>query len=146
LSWDSAHVLEHVAHISGFGPKMVDSVRRYLEADENRNLLEKLAKFSVSRPQPKARPAATGPLSGASFCVTGVLSRKREDVHAAIRAAGGEVLDKVKKGTTYLVIGEKVGKAKTDSAKKFGARVIDEATLERLIRGEALPADDGTAS
>jgi DNA ligase (NAD+) len=146
LSWDSAHVLEHVAHISGFGPKMVDSVRRYLEADENRKLLEKLAKFSVSRPQPKARAAATGPLSGTSFCVTGVLSRKREDVHAAIRAAGGEVLDKVKKGTTYLVIGEKVGKAKTDSAKKFGARVIDEAALERLIRGEALPADDGTAS
>ncbi|HTA89955.1 MAG TPA: NAD-dependent DNA ligase LigA, partial [Polyangiaceae bacterium] len=24
LAWDSAHVLEHVAHISGFGPKMVD--------------------------------------------------------------------------------------------------------------------------
>ncbi|HTA93165.1 MAG TPA: BRCT domain-containing protein, partial [Polyangiaceae bacterium] len=83
----------------------------------------------------------TGPLSGASFCVTGVLSRKREDVHAAIRAAGGQVLDKVKKGTTYLVVGEKVGKAKTDSAKKFGAQVIDEATLERLIRGETPSAD-----
>jgi len=39
------------------------------------------------------------------------------------------------------VIGEKVGKAKTDSAKKFGARVIDEPSLERLIRGEALPSD-----
>jgi DNA ligase (NAD+) len=154
LSWDSAHVLEHVAHIAGFGPKMVDSVRRYLENDDNRRLLEKLAQFSVSRPQPKARAAATGPLSGGSFCVTGVLSRKREDVHAAIRAAGGDVHDKVKKGTTYLVIGEKVGKAKTDSAKKFGARVIDEAMLERLIRGETLAAegddtlaaDEGAAS
>ncbi len=129
-------MLEHVAHISGFGPKMVDSVRRYLENDENRNLLEKLARLQVSTPQPKARAAAQGPLSGFSFCVTGVLSRKREDVHAAIRAAGGEVLDKVKKGTSFLVIGEKVGKAKTDSAKKFGARVIDEATLDRMISGE----------
>jgi DNA ligase (NAD+) len=141
LSWGSEHVIEHVAQISGFGPKMVDSVRRYLESDENRKLLDKLARFSVSKPQPKARAAATGPLSGFSFCVTGVLSRKREDVHAAIRAAGGEVLDKVKKGTSFLVIGEKVGKAKTDSAKKFGARVIDEATLERMIFGEPpLPA------
>jgi DNA ligase (NAD+) len=119
---------------------MVDSVRRYLESEENRRLLEKLAQFGVSRPQPRARAAASGPLSGASFCVTGVLSRKREDVHAAIRAAGGEVHDKVKKGTTYLVIGEKVGKAKTDSARKFGARVIDEPSLEQLIRGETLPA------
>jgi len=72
-----------------------------------------------------------------------VLSRKREDVHAAIRAAGGEVHDKVKKGTTFLVIGEKVGKAKTDSAKKFGARVIDEATLDRLILGEELASEPG---
>jgi DNA ligase (NAD+) len=146
LTWNSEHVLEHVAHIAGFGPKMVDSVRRYLENAENRRLLEKLAQYSVSRAQPKARAASSGPLSGLSFCVTGVLSRKREDVHAAIRAAGGEVHDKVKKGTTYLVVGEKVGKAKTDSAKKFGARVIDEAALERLIKGEPPPAEDGVAS
>jgi DNA ligase (NAD+) len=138
LAWDSEHVLAHVGHIAGFGPKMVDSVKRFLESESNRKLLERLAAHSVSRPQPKARAAASGPLSGFSFCVTGVLSRKREDVHASIRDAGGEVHDKVKKGTTYLVIGEKVGKAKTDSAKKFGARVIDEATLGRLIRGEQL--------
>jgi len=143
LEWGSDHVQEHVAQISGFGPKMVDSVKRYLENEDNRRLLEKLARLSVSRPQPKAQAAASGPLSGSSFCVTGVLSRKREDVHAAIRAAGGEVHDKVKKGTTFLVIGEKVGKAKTDSAKKFGARVIDEATLDRLILGEELASEPG---
>ncbi len=144
LAWDSAHVLEHVAHIAGFGPKMVESVRAHLESADNRALLEKLARLHVSREQPKARAAATGPLSGLSFCVTGVLSRKREDVHEAIRAAGGEVLDKVKKGTTYLVAGEKVGKAKTDSARKFGARVISEAQLEQLLRGEPLPEEAAT--
>ena len=53
--------------------------------------------------------------------------------------------DKVKKGTTYLLIGEKVGKAKTDSAKKFGARIIDEGTLARLIAGEVLESDPGAA-
>jgi len=146
ISWNEQDVLEHMTQISGFGPKMVESVRRYLVEPENRRLLGKFARLKVSRPQPKARAAASGPLSGLSFCVTGVLSRKREDVHDAIRAAGGEVHDKVKKGTTYLVIGEKVGKAKTDSAKKFGARVIDEANLEQLIRGEALDDDAGNES
>ena len=102
LAWGSEHVLEHVAQIAGFGPKMVESVRRYLEDPENRRLLEKFARLQVSRPQPKARAAAEGPLSGSSFCVTGVLTRKREDVHDAIRAAGGEVHDKVKKGTTLF--------------------------------------------
>ena len=146
LGWGAEHVAEHVAGISGFGPKMVDSVQRYLAAPENRALLEKFARLGVSREQPRARAAASGPLSGSSFCVTGVLTRKREDVHDAIRSAGGEVHDKVKKGTTYLVIGEKVGKAKTDSAKKFGARIIDEPTLERLIAGEVLESEAGATA
>jgi DNA ligase (NAD+) len=66
--------------------------------------------------------------------VTGVLSRRREDVHADIRAQGGEVHDKIKQGTTYLVTGEKVGKAKLDAAKKFGTKVVSEAELEALLR------------
>ena len=74
---------------------------------------------------------------GLSFCVTGVLSKKREDVHAAIRSAGGEVHDKVKKGTSYLVVGEKVGKAKLDAATKRGAKLINESELEAMIAGNA---------
>jgi DNA ligase (NAD+) len=75
-----------------------------------------------------------------SFCVTGVLSRKREDVHAAIRARGGVIHDSVKKGTTYLVVGEKVGKAKLDLAKKNGTQIIDEPALEKMLAGD----DDGS--
>ena len=44
--------------------------------------------------------------------------------------------DKVKKGTTYLVAGEKVGKAKLDAAKKFGARGDRRGRLAALIGGE----------
>jgi DNA ligase (NAD+) len=64
-----------------------------------------------------------------------VLSRKREDVHADIRAAGGEVHDAVKKNTTYLVAGDKTGKSKLDQAKKFGTKVVTEAQLYGLIGG-----------
>ena len=72
---------------------------------------------------------------GLSFCVTGVLTRKREDVQAAIRGAGGEVHDKVKKGTDYLVVGEKVGKAKLDAATKRGTKLISESELDTMIAG-----------
>jgi DNA ligase (NAD+) len=135
LTWSEEEARERVDAINGFGPKMVESVVRFLFDAEGRHLLDKLAGRHVSRPMPR-REVAHGPLTGATFCVTGVLSRKREDVHAAIRAAGGTVHDKVKKGTTFLVAGEKVGKSKLDAAKKNGARVIDEATLERMIQGE----------
>lgn len=139
LSWNEEDARAKVSGIAGFGPKMVDAVVAHLFDPTSRELLEKLHAREVSQPQPVATVAAEGPLSGMSFCVTGVLTRKREDVHAAIRAAGGEVHDKVKKGTTFLVAGEKVGKSKTDAAKKVGAKVIDEPTLDRMLAGEAPP-------
>ncbi|HXK17942.1 MAG TPA: NAD-dependent DNA ligase LigA, partial [Polyangiaceae bacterium] len=144
LSWDEAAAQAHTAAISGFGPKMVESVGKFLFAPDSRALLEKLLAHGVSREQPVNASKTEGPLLGKSFCVTGVLSKKREDVHQDIRDAGGEVHDKVKKGTTYLVAGEKVGKAKLDAARKFGAQIIDEAGLAALIRG-ASPAEETTA-
>ncbi len=59
------------------------------------------------------------------------------DVHAEIRAAGGEVHESVKKTTTHLVAGEKTGKSKLDQAKKFGTKVVDEKELERMIAGSS---------
>ena len=135
LSWSEAEIEEHVGRIAGFGPKMVESVRAFLTDPESRGLLVKLRDHGVSRPQPRLAAASSGPLLGKSFCVTGVLSRRREDVHADIRAAGGEVHDSVKKGTTYLVVGEKVGKSKLDAAKKHGVQVIPESALAGLLEG-----------
>lgn len=135
LAWSETEARENVDAIAGFGPKMAESVVEYLFDPVSRTLLSRLAERGVSRPQPLPVVAAAGPLAGSSFCVTGVLSRKRDDVHAAIRAAGGTVHDSVKKGTTYLVAGQKVGKSKLDAAKKQGSVVIDEAGLDRLILG-----------
>ncbi len=136
VTWKETETREQVSAIFGFGPKMVDSVAQFLGDPTHHELLKKLAKLSVSTPEPRAEVATTGPLAGMSVCVTGVLSKKREDVHAEIRAAGGTVHESVKKGTTLLVAGEKTGKTKLDQAAKFGAKVIDEKLLETLLSGE----------
>jgi DNA ligase (NAD+) len=133
LAWTPEEAREHVDAIRGFGPKMVDSVVEFLNDPEQLALLRKLAELGVGKPQPRAEVAAEGPLKGESFCVTGVLTKKREDVHADIRAAGGEIHDSVKKTTSYLVAGDKTGKSKLDQAKKFGTKVITETQLYELI-------------
>jgi DNA ligase (NAD+) len=133
LAWTQEEAREHVDAIRGFGPKMVDSVVEFLTDPEQLALMRKLVELGVGRAQPMAEVAAEGPLKGSSFCVTGVLSKKREDVHADIRAAGGEVHDSVKKNTTYLVAGDKTGKSKLDQAKKFGTKVLTEAALYELV-------------
>ena len=82
---------------------------------------------------PKPRGARAGPTSGCALCVTGVLSRKREEVHELLRGAGATIHDGVKKGTTYLVAGDKTGKTKLDQAKKFGTKVVTEAEMDALV-------------
>jgi DNA ligase (NAD+) len=140
LALEPAALAEQLAELHGIGPKMAASLTAYLTAPESRAVLEKLVALGVTSlpPEPVAAQVE-GPLSGKSFCVTGVLSRPREAVHAAIRAAGGEVHDRIKKGTSYLVAGEKVGKSKLDGARKHGAEVIDEAALERLLAPAPTP-------
>ena len=137
LELDPTGVGELLGSISGFGPKLTESVQAYLANEVSRALLERLLEQGVSTPEPLPERSAEGPLVGLSFCVTGVLTKKREDVHAAIRSAGGEVHDKVKKGTSYLVVGEKVGKAKLDAATKRGAKLLNESELEAMIAGNA---------
>jgi DNA ligase (NAD+) len=133
LAWTPEQVREHVGGIHGFGPKMVDSVAAFLGDPEQRSLMRKLEALEVGRPQPRAEVARDGPLKGASLCVTGVLSKKREEVCADIRAAGGEVHESVKKTTTYLVAGDKTGKSKLEQAKKFGTKVISQEELRHLL-------------
>ncbi|MBN1610431.1 MAG: NAD-dependent DNA ligase LigA [Polyangiaceae bacterium] len=136
LGWSPEQAETTVAAINGFGPKMVQSVLDFLFDTRTRGLLEKLRDRHVSTAQPsRPQTAAGGPLAGASFCVTGVLSRPREKVHEQITLAGGQVHDKVKKDTQYLVAGEKVGRSKLETAKKYGARVISETELAAMIRG-----------
>jgi len=119
--------------ISGFGPKMVESLRVHLGAEDNREVLSRLLASEVSRAQPKKVLNTDGALSGSTFCVTGVLSRKRADVHSDIETAGGVVHDKIKKGTSYLVAGAKVGQSKLTAAKKHGTEVISEERLGEML-------------
>lgn len=123
-----------LAAIRGIGPKIAASVARSMAEDEHRAMLRKLLDLGVQLRAPERR-TAEGPLAGASFCVTGTLSRPREEIHTAIREAGGEIHDRVGKGTTYLVAGDKVGQTKLTAAEKRGTKVITEDDLARMIEG-----------
>jgi DNA ligase (NAD+) len=130
-------VAERASTIHGYGASMVESLRAWMSDARNVDLVARLRALGVSTPfvAKASGVAAEGPLKGQRVCVTGVLSKKREDVHEDIRRAGGEIDDSVKNGTTLLVAGAKVGQSKLDAAKKKGTRVIDEAELRRMIEG-----------
>jgi DNA ligase (NAD+) len=123
--------------IHGFGEERARAVSQFFAEPRNRAVLEKLIARGVSPVEPQ-KAARSGPLAGLRFCVTGTLTRPRGDIQAAIEAAGGVFDKSVKKGTTYLVTGADVGATKIKDAEKKGTKVIDEAALDKLLRGENL--------
>ena len=140
LQDDPSSVAIALADIHGIGPKIAESVADHLRSPTQRAILEKLLALGVSARQAQREVVSGGPLEGMSFCVTGVLSEPREVIHDRIRRHGGEVHDRVKKGTTYLVIGERVGATKIAAAEKRGTKVIDEEGLAGLVgQGDADP-------
>ncbi len=135
LTWTAVDAGRMLASLDGFGPKMIEAVSAFLGDESKRNLLRKLAWHGVSRAQSPIQSQKSGSLTGKSFCVSGILKRPREDVHSSIVNAGGIVHEKVKKGTHFLVVGEKVGQSKLDMAKKLGAEIISETQLLDMMGG-----------
>jgi len=135
LERDADIAREELEAIHGVGPKMAESIAGFLRPEANRKVLKQLVALGLGElPVTEAAAmaaagATTTALEGKSFCVTGKLSRGREAIHNDIKAAGGTVHTSVKKGTDYLVAGEKVGASKLGKAEKLGVEVIDEAAL-----------------
>lgn len=73
-------------------------------------------------------------LKGMVFCVTGTLSKGRDDVHAIIEAHGGLAKSSCGKATTYLVVGDDPGATKLKAAEKHGVKIINEQELYALIQ------------
>jgi DNA ligase (NAD+) len=132
-----ARFATELVKVQGVGEKMAQAVADFFGEERNRAVLGKLVARGLRPVEPQA---AAGPLTGLAVCVTGTLGQPRSAVQRAIEAAGGRFVAAVGKGTDYLVAGAGTGQTKLKAAAKHGVRVIDEAGLEKLLRGE--PRDD----
>lgn len=124
-------LLAELTDIEGIGEIIARSVAAFFADAQNRRVVDKLRERGVDPSEPQAKEA--GPLCGKIFCVTGTLSRPREEIIRRIEASGGKVTGQVTKKTSYLVAGADVGKAKTDAAEKHGVPVIGEADLLDML-------------
>ncbi len=119
------------------GEVIAQSIVQWYGDERNRKLIERLHKAGVNFKSALYQPRAkAGPLAGKTFVLTGALpTLKREEATAKIEAAGGKVSSSVSRKTDYVVAGEEAG-SKLDKAQKLGVKIIDEAELLRLCRGE----------
>jgi DNA ligase (NAD+) len=132
---DSEAFVAELEEIEGVGHTIAVNVDQFLRDPAVQVVLDKLKERGVDPAQP-VKVDAEGPLSGKTLVVTGTLSAPRAEIQKRIEAAGGKVAGSVSKKTHYLVAGADTGKTKLEAAQKHGVAVIDEAELERILRGE----------
>jgi DNA ligase (NAD+) len=73
------------------------------------------------------------PLQGMVFCITGSLSKGRDEIQNLIEAAGGLAKSGVTKSTNFLVAGLEAGATKLKAAEKHKVKVIEESELYEML-------------
>jgi len=127
-----AATITDMAKVEKFGVERATQVWNGLrEMESVIRDLEKLVTVQTATPK-----ATGGILAGKSFCITGSLSQPKKVFQDMIESNGGEYLDSVKSGLTYLIAADPTGTSgKLDSARKKGIQVIGEDGLKKLLTG-----------
>jgi DNA ligase (NAD+) len=124
---------EQLEQIPGIGPILAASVVDWFARKTNRTVLDKLKDAGVQTAATTAQAAGPQPLQGLTFVITGTLpTLSREQAREFIQAHGGQVTGSVSSRTDFLLAGEKAG-SKLAQANRLGVRILDEATLRRMV-------------
>ncbi|TEU10961.1 MAG: NAD-dependent DNA ligase LigA [Anaerolineales bacterium] len=126
--------VQELQEIEGIGPHIAEAIVDYLSRPGHRDLVEALRGHGVRLEDEPAAESRSVPLAGMTFVVTGTLrTMSREAATALILAHGGKVTGSVSGKTTYLLVGDKPGRSKSDKAQRLGVPSLDEAALRELI-------------
>lgn len=122
--------------IEGVGPTVAQHIRGFFSQDHNREAIAQLIDpqgAGLHWPDPpRHNDAGEHPLNGATFVLTGTLSRPRDQIKAELLAAGARVTGSLSSNTDYVVAGENPG-SKAVKATQLGIPILDETQLRLLL-------------
>ena len=126
---------EDIEEVEGIGPERAEAIAEWFADAENMRLVGDLREVGLRlEAGPEERPVE-GPLTGSTYVITGTLEGfSRDEARKALEAKGAKVGDSVSKKTTGVIAGESPG-SKLAKAEQLGVPVLDEAALEKLLRG-----------
>jgi len=130
----TAATQEEVEEVEGFGADRAEIVVEWFTDDQNRALVQELRELGLRFETGEEDRPAEGPLTGATYVITGTLEGfSRDEAAAALEAQGAKVTNSVSKKTAGLVVGEEPGASKLTKAQREGVALLTEADLLKLL-------------
>jgi DNA ligase (NAD+) len=122
---------EELEMIEGFGTRIAESIKNWMDLHHHQVLLEKLDMVGLNLNWPPKKEKKAG-LDGKTFVITGSLSAPRGDFKKRIENSGGKVSSSVSAKTDFVLVGEEPG-SKFEKAQSLGIRILNEAEFESLF-------------
>jgi DNA ligase (NAD+) len=123
---------EDLLAVDGVGPAIAESVAFFFSQQENRVVIEKLARAGVRMADGAAAGPGAGPLEGKTFVLTGGLKGfTREEASEIIESLGGRVTGSVSRKTDFVLAGADPG-SKLAKARELGVTILDEGGFREL--------------
>ncbi|MEO7386908.1 MAG: NAD-dependent DNA ligase LigA [Gammaproteobacteria bacterium] len=124
---------DDLQEVEDVGPVMADQITTFFAEAHNREVIHDLRHEGVNWDETAVPVAATLPLKGKTFVITGTLpDMTREEAAGRIEALGGKVTGSVTAKTSYLVVGESPG-SKLPKAEKLGVAIVDGVQFGALL-------------
>src|SRR5690349_1301400 len=126
---------EEIQEVEGIGPERAEAIAEWFADAENMRLVGELKELGLRFEAGAEERPVEGRLTGSTYVITGTLEGySRDEARKALEALGAKVGDSVSKKTTGVIVGENPG-SKLAKAEGLGVPALDEAALERLLRG-----------
>jgi DNA ligase (NAD+) len=125
---------EELEQVHEIGPKLAESIYRFLRQPENRALIERLRNAGLPMKSDAVEEPQLAPVfAGKTFVLTGTLdTMTREEATALIAERGGRVSSSVSKKTDFVLTGRDAG-SKLQKAQDLGVRILDEREFSAML-------------
>lgn len=120
--------MEVLVSVDEIGEKIAQSIVNYFANPLNRELVERLkeAGLQFSRSE-EDLSGYTDRLAGQSIVISGVFARhSRDEYKEMIEKNGGKNVGSISSKTSFVLVGENMGPAKLEKARKLGIRIVTE--------------------
>ena len=125
---------EELEQVHEVGPKLAESIYKFLKQPENRELIKRLRDARLPMKSETVEDEQPEQIfAGKTFVLTGTLDgMTREEATALIEQRGGRVSSSVSKKTSFVLAGRDPG-SKLEKARDLGVEILDEQAFRAML-------------
>jgi len=125
---------EELEQVHEVGPKLAESIFKFLKQPENRELIKRLRDARLPMKSETVEDEQPEQIfAGKTFVLTGTLDgMTRDEATALIEQRGGRVSSSVSKKTSFVLAGRDPG-SKLEKARDLGVQILDEQAFRAML-------------